>query len=242
MTEFLVVGGGIGGMVAARRLALAGRSVTLFESGSSLGGTVASHTVGGLRLDAGAESFALRGDTVSSLVAELGMTNDIVSPNPQGAWLYPTTGNAVPLPKLSLLGIPGSPLARDVIAVIGIRAAVRAYLETFLPGTYGTDTTSLGELVQKRMGSAVLDNLVAPIVRGVHSIDPHDIDVDRVAPGLRTDPQDRFPRSRGDGVARTISRGLVGGRYSWGDAPHFRRARRRPRPARRRHPVGDDGH
>ncbi|MET0990216.1 MAG: FAD-dependent oxidoreductase [Glaciihabitans sp.] len=186
MSEFLVVGGGIGGMVAARRLALSGRSVTLFEAGSSLGGTVAGHTVGGLQLDAGAESFALRGDTVSTLVAELGMADDIVSPNPQGAWLYPTTGRAVPLPKLSLLGIPGSPLAKDVIAVIGMRAAVRAYLETFLPGTYGTDTTSLGELVRKRMGDVVLDNLVAPIVRGVHSIDPHDLDVDRVAPGLRT--------------------------------------------------------
>lgn len=185
MSEFLVIGGGIGGMVTARRLALAGRSVTLFESGSSLGGTVAGHTVGGLRLDAGAESFALRGETVSTLVAELGMTDDIVSPNPQGAWLYPTTGRAVPLPKLSLLGIPGSPLAKDVINVIGVRAAVRAYLETFLPGTYGTDTSSLGEMVRKRMGTAVLDNLVAPIVRGVHSIDPHDIDVDRVAPGLR---------------------------------------------------------
>lgn len=186
MSEFLVVGGGIGGMVAARRLALAERSVTLFEAGSSLGGTVAAHTVGGLRLDAGAESFALRGDTVSHLLAELGMTGDIVGPNPQGAWLYPTTGKAVPLPKLSLLGIPGSPLAKDVIDVIGFRAAVRAYLETFLPGSYGTDTSSLGELVRKRMGTAVLDNLVAPIVRGVHSIDPQDIDVDRVAPGLRT--------------------------------------------------------
>jgi oxygen-dependent protoporphyrinogen oxidase len=186
MSQFLVVGGGIGGMVAARRLALAGRSVTLFESGSALGGTVAGHTVGGLMLDAGAESFALRGDTVSTLVTELGMAGDIVSPNPEGAWLYPTTGRAVPLPKLSLLGIPGSPLAKDVIAVVGLRAATRAYLETFLPGTYGTDTTSLGELVRKRMGAAVLDNLVAPIVRGVHSIDPHELDVDRVAPGLRT--------------------------------------------------------
>jgi oxygen-dependent protoporphyrinogen oxidase len=186
MSEFLVVGGGIGGMVAARRLALAGRSVTLFEAGHQLGGTVAPHTLAGLELDAGAESFALRNGTVAALLTELGLGDDIVSPNPEGAWLQPTTGSAVPLPKLSLLGIPGSPLARDVVAVIGARAAVRAYLEAFLPGTYGTDTTSLGELVRKRMGRAVLDNLVAPIVRGVHSVDPDDLNVDRVAPGLRT--------------------------------------------------------
>jgi oxygen-dependent protoporphyrinogen oxidase len=186
MSEFLVVGGGIGGMVAARRLALAGHSVTLFEAGQQLGGTVAAHTLGGLALDAGAESFALRGGTVATLLAELGLADEIVSPNPEGAWLQPTVGPAVPLPKLSLLGIPGSPLARDVVAVIGVRAAVRAYVENFLPGNYGTDTTSLGELVRKRMGSGVLDNLVAPIVRGVHSVDPDELNVDRVAPGLRT--------------------------------------------------------
>lgn len=185
MSQFLVVGGGIGGMVTARRLALAGHNVTLFEAGQQLGGTVMSHTLGGLNLDAGAESFALRGGTVATLLAELGLADDIVSPNPEGAWLQPTTGPAVPLPKLSVLGIPGSPLARDVIAVIGVRAAVRAYLDSFLPGAYGTDTTSLGEIVRKRMGAGVLDNLVAPIVRGVHSVDPDDLDVDRVAPGLR---------------------------------------------------------
>ena len=66
-TEFTVVGGGIGGLVVARRLAMAGRTVALVEASDHLGGTVARHTVGGIELDAGAESFASRGGTVAGI-------------------------------------------------------------------------------------------------------------------------------------------------------------------------------
>jgi len=185
MPDFVVVGGGIGGLVVARRLAKAGRSVTLIEARDHLGGTVARQTVGGLDLDAGAESFALRGGTVAALATELGLGNEIVSPNPGGAWLQPSSGEAKPLPQMSLMGIPGSPLAQDVIDILGTGPAFRAFAEALLPGTYGAKSVSLGELVERRMGTAVLENLVAPIVRGVHSIEPHDLELDRVAPGLR---------------------------------------------------------
>jgi len=185
MPDFVVVGGGIGGLVVARRLAKAGKSVTLVEARDHLGGTVARQTVGGLDLDAGAESFALRGGTVAALATELGLGNEIVSPNPGGAWLQPSLGEAKPLPQMSLMGIPGSPLAQDVIDILGTGPAFRAFAEALLPGTYGAKSVSLGELVERRMGTAVLENLVAPIVRGVHSMEPHDLELDRVAPGLR---------------------------------------------------------
>jgi oxygen-dependent protoporphyrinogen oxidase len=185
MPDFVVVGGGVGGLVAARRLALGGARVTLLEASDHLGGTVAHHRVGGLDLDAGAESFAVRGGTVAALLAEIGLGDAIVTPNPEGAWLLPSTGVAVPLPKLSLLGIPGDPRALDVVAVLGEDGARRAEEDAQLPGEFAAEATSLGDLVERRMGSAVLDNLVAPIVRGVHSIDPKELDIDRVAPGLR---------------------------------------------------------
>ena len=54
-----VVGGGIAGLVLARRLAMAGRSVTLLEASDRTAGLAARHTVGGIDLDAGAESFAV---------------------------------------------------------------------------------------------------------------------------------------------------------------------------------------
>jgi oxygen-dependent protoporphyrinogen oxidase len=186
MSDVVVVGGGIAGLVIARKLLIEGKSVTLLEAGSRLGGSISRHVVGGIALDAGAESFATRGGTVEKLVRDLGLGDQIVAPNPAGAWLQPAAGPAVPLPATSLLGIPGSPVAVDVIAVIGQGAALRAFaLDAMLPGTVGAKSATLGELVRRRMGDDVLEKLVAPIVNGVHSASPDDLDLDRVAPHLR---------------------------------------------------------
>lgn len=184
MTDVLVVGGGIGGLVAARRLALGGMTVTLAEASQTLGGTVAHHVVGGLVLDAGAESFASRKGTVEALATDLGLGAEVVPPSGGGSWLYRAQG-AVPLPATSVLGIPGVPLARDVVAVVGWRAAWRAMLDELIPGTVGDHAHSLGDLVRRRMGDALLEGLVAPVTMGVHSAHPDELDVDRVAPGLR---------------------------------------------------------
>ncbi|HTE60712.1 MAG TPA: FAD-dependent oxidoreductase [Solirubrobacteraceae bacterium] len=181
----IVVGGGIAGLVAARRLALEGREVVVLEAGDRLGGQLARHIVGGIELDAGAESFATRGGQVAALATALGLGDDIVGPSPSPAWLYRADGSAVPLPKSSVLGIPGTPLAADVIAAIGTRAAMRAELDAILPGFIGSRAVTLGELVERRMGRGVLDGLVAPVVRGVHSTDPSDLPIDRAHPGLR---------------------------------------------------------
>lgn len=179
--EFTVIGGGIGGLVVARCLARAGRSVLLIEESDHLGGTVTGHTVGGITLDAGAESFASRGGTVAALAAEVGLGDDLVTPAQRGAWLQPRTGAALPLPEVGLVGIPGAPLTADVWAVIGTAAALRAQLDGVLPCRPPPQT--LGELVRQRMGARVLELLVAPVVYGVYSVHPDDLPLERV-PGL----------------------------------------------------------
>ena len=181
----LVVGGGIAGLVAARRLALGGRDVVLFESGDRLGGQVARHTVGGIDLDAGAESFATRGGTVAEFATRLGLGDDIVPPAELPAWLYRADGTAKPLPATSVLGIPGMALAPDVVDAIGMRAAMRAQLELLLPSLVGAKSATIGELVRRRMGSAVVEQLVGPVVRGVHSTSADELPLDRAVPGLR---------------------------------------------------------
>ncbi|KAF2411503.1 hypothetical protein B1729_19985 [Microbacterium sp. B35-04] len=181
-SRFAVVGGGVAGLVVARRLAASGAAMTLFEASDRLGGTVARHEVGGLALDAGAESFAVRGGVVAALLAELGLADDIVAPTPGPAWLQPVTGEAVPLPATALLGIPSDPLAADVVRVVGRAAAERAVERDALP-VHAVPPT-LGALVRERFGDEVLDRLVAPVVHGVHSQHPDDVPVARAHPGL----------------------------------------------------------
>lgn len=182
----VIVGGGIAGLTAARRLSLAGADVVVLEATDSFGGQVARITVGGIPLDAGAEAFATRGGVVARLAEALGLAGDIVAPLDAPAWLHRADGTAVPLPETSLLGIPGAPLASDVVAAIGRRAAWRAQLDTLLLGQVGARSRTLGELVRRRMGAGVLEGLVAPVVRGVHSAHPDDLELDTVAPALRT--------------------------------------------------------
>jgi oxygen-dependent protoporphyrinogen oxidase len=182
----IVVGGGVGGLTIARDLARGGMDVTLFEASDHFGGKVARHTVAGLDLDAGAESFATRRDTVAEYAIELAIGRRVVQPNPAGAWLQTKDGPAIALPKTGLLGIPGTPLAADVISVIGTGAALRAELDVLQSGLIGSKEKYLGPLVRRRMGKAVLDKLVTPVAMGIHSKHPDELEVDVVAPGLRT--------------------------------------------------------
>lgn len=187
--DVIVIGAGAAGLTAARSCARLGLSVLILEAADAAGGCVGRTEIAGLALDTGAEGFATRNDSVATLIEELGLGADIVDPNPAGAWLRlpPLRGHAaltVPMPKLSILGIPGSPLASDVVAAIGWKSAIRAYLDRLRPVlTIGTEK-NLGELVEKRMGAAVLDRLVSPISSGVYSADPHKLEVEAVAPGL----------------------------------------------------------
>ena len=182
-TRVVVVGGGIAGLVVARECVRPGFEVTVVEASDRVGGSVASTVVDGITVDAGAESFATRGGHVAELIEELGLAELVVQPNPEGAWVRLPSGT-VPLPKAGLLGIPSSPLAADVVRAIGWAGAWRAYLDRILPVLTIGQERSLGTLVRKRMGSRVLERLVAPVATGVYSAQPGDLDIAVVAPGL----------------------------------------------------------
>ncbi|BBE23397.1 protoporphyrinogen oxidase [Arthrobacter sp. MN05-02] len=187
-----MIGGGMAGLVGARTLLQRGFHVTLLERSGRFGGTVDGRVLGGLRLDSGAESFSTRSATVPALAEELGLGDRIVAPDATGAWVQlpgrDLAASAQPLPSSGVLGIPADPSDPAVTAVIGRAGALRAALDRVLPvGPLATRTkVSLGELVRTRMGDEVLTRLVAPVAGGVFSADPDDLDVDSVAPGLRS--------------------------------------------------------
>ena len=91
-------------------------------------------------------------------------------------------------PRDSFLGIPADPTAPDVVEVLGQAGARRAAADADLPGRTGTgpdEAADLASFVTARMGPAVLDRLVRPIIAGIHAADPRALAADTVAPGLR---------------------------------------------------------
>lgn len=180
----LVVGGGMAGLVAARDLAAAGLRVTVVEARPQFGGAVGSHLVDRIVLDSGADSFATRTTSVADLARELGLGDRIVQPDPTGSWVSLPDGPR-PAQRTGMLGIPGDLEDPELARTLGRFGLWRARADLRRPAGVGADARTVGELVRRRMGTAVRDRLVAPFTLGVHSTHPDALDLDTVAPGLR---------------------------------------------------------
>lgn len=186
--DVLVIGGGFAGLVAAWELRRQGRDPLVLEADDVLGGCVGTRTVGGLELDSGAESFAVARPTVLALAADLGLAGKVVAPAALGSWAW-LGGEAVPLPPTGLLGVPVHPLSGPVRRALGPIGSLRAAADRLLPASVGAgregEPVTFGSIVRARMGRRVVERLVEPIVGGVHSASPDELDADVLAPGLR---------------------------------------------------------
>lgn len=183
--HIIVIGGGVGGLIAARECVKVGMHVTVLEASDAVGGAIRQAEIDGVVVDAGAESYATRGGRVRALLTELGLTDHIVAPAAGSAWLAGIPGiGAAPLPVGGILGIPSNPFQEDVRRIIGWSGVWRAYLDRVRPPLTIGHNQSLGKLVSSRMGVKVRDRLVAPVTTGVYSASPEDVDVDIAAPGL----------------------------------------------------------
>ena len=191
--DALVIGGGIAGLSAAWQLSQDGLKPLLVEARGYLGGLIAPGYIGPVQVDLGAETFVPRGVETAQMVAALGL--EALAPSGDGARLFlpPNRANGESRWRLwrflrdAYLGIPADPGADDVVAVLGAKAAQRAAQDRQLGSEVGqgAEGETLAGFVAARMGQAVVDRLVRPIVAGIYTCDPEDLATDTVTPGLR---------------------------------------------------------
>ncbi len=183
--RYAVVGGGISGLVAAYRLRQScgpDAEITLVEASPRIGGTLRTAAVGTDSLDVGAEAFIGRRPEVPALLAELGLSDQLVHPSPLRPLVF-SGGRTHPLPAGTLMGIPSSAESvRDLVDADDLRTIETESTRPFA-WTAGSDV-SVADLVGTRFGSQVVSRSVDPLLGGVYSGSASSIGVRAALPTL----------------------------------------------------------
>jgi protoporphyrinogen/coproporphyrinogen III oxidase len=198
-----VVGAGITGLVAARRLAAAGARVVVLEERDGTGGQLRGATVAGRHVDVGAESVFTAAPGPLELIAELGLTDRLVPASRGTTWIWTERGLR-PLPEGFTPAGPSrlGPVLRS--GVLSVRGMLRAGLEPLVPATRGADgragrdgddrdgrdggdhhgDLAVGTYLERRFGREVTDRLVDPLLGGLHAGDVRRLSLRAATPQL----------------------------------------------------------
>lgn len=161
----MVVGAGLAGLTAARELEAAGHDVLVLESSPRVGGKLRRTEVAGVSVDVGAEAMLNRRPEGVDLARELGLPIEHPTVASSRIW---TRGALRPLPR-SLMGVP---LDLDQLAASGVLSddgLARVRAERALPPEQVDGDISVGDLVDRRFGPEVTDQLVEPLLGGVYA-------------------------------------------------------------------------
>ena len=171
-----VIGGGIGGLTAARALVAAGIDAYVLDAGDRPGGVLATTTVGGFVREHAASSF-LGGPPGGALALcnALGVPVDKASPKAKRRWIF-IDGKLRALPRNPI------ELARsDLLTWRGKLDLLREPLRA--PRAVGEDE-SMHAFAARRFGAEAARAIFAPFVTGVFAADSHAISLEAGFPRL----------------------------------------------------------
>jgi oxygen-dependent protoporphyrinogen oxidase len=183
MDHVAVLGGGVAGLTAAYRLRQRGVRVTLVEASGDLGGKLRAGEVAGIALDVGADVFLARVPEALRLVEELGLTGELVTPATTTAMVW-SRGSLHPLPEGALMGVPTSMRSLRQSGLLTRSELRRASRDRWRRGGAVTTDAGVGALVGERLGPAVADRIVDPMLGGVYAGRADDLSLDATLPQL----------------------------------------------------------
>lgn len=170
--DVVVIGAGLSGLAAARRIATAGRSVVVVEASDRVGGRTKLGSLGDEPVDLGAQWVGPTQTRMLELAAEFGITTK--PQQDQGANLYLIGDRRLQ---------PGRDLSdEERTAFAGIAGAFETMSTTVNPlepwkhaSVLEWDAMSVGEFIKQRTGSPVVQAMMTGIVRVIACVEPAQI-------------------------------------------------------------------
>jgi monoamine oxidase len=179
--DVVVVGAGLSGLVAAREIARAGRSVAVLEARDRVGGRMFDRPIaGGEVVDLGAEFIGPTQNRIRALVDELGI-HTFPSPT-AGRNVYVAGGRRTTYADTGLTGaVPPDPaLLVDLLLVVprldAMARKVPVDAPHTAPGAAQLDAQSLASWLRRSStGGRRFMNLTTAVVRSIFGADPREL-------------------------------------------------------------------
>jgi oxygen-dependent protoporphyrinogen oxidase len=184
----VVVGGGIAGLAAARRLEtlVPEAEIVLVERDVALGGKLRTEHVDGFLIEAAPDSFLSRKERGVGLCDELGLGDELIGRRPEHHGSFVRRGDELhPLPEGLTGMIPTSLDALDESDLLSPAGKERFAAEPDVPPAPGDEDESVASFVSRRFGREAYEALVEPLMTGIYGGDGEQLSLQATFPQLR---------------------------------------------------------